>query len=513
MATAENNFQDELSLPSFHRWMIVLTIMMVATLEVLDSTIVTVALPHMMGALGANLDEITWVVTSYIVASAITMPLTGFMVLRLGRKRLLLISICGFMLSSVLCGITNDFTQIVIFRTMQGIFGAALIPLSQAILRNTFPLSEQGKAMAIWGIGIMAAPILGPTLGGYITETSSWRWIFYINIPVCALSLILATSFILETKRVYQSIDWLGLILMAVGVGALQLFLDQGNQRGWFDSNILFSTFLLSLFCLITFVTRSLLRSENIINLRLFADYNFSVSTFLLAAFSGAMFSNLTVQPLMLEHLLNYPVMTTGLVMAPRGIAAAFAMGLSVFLMKKVNLRIILITSIFLASYGSYLMSHLNLNADIAANIAPTIFQGLGMGFFFVPLSATALSTIPKQSISEASGLFSYGRMLGTSIGVSIITTVITRQQQINWNRLGGHIHGFSSNLALWLNHQQLTLTNPIAVQRLAEQLSQHSAMIAFINSFLATSYSFLILIPFVFLLKPIKELSSEALH
>jgi MFS transporter, DHA2 family, multidrug resistance protein len=215
------------------RWLVTLTVILVAIVEVLDITIVNVSLPNMMGTLGANSEQITWVLTSYIVSAAIFMPLTGFFIQRFGQKRLLLINIAGFLAASILCGISSSLTEMVLFRTCQGIFGASLVPLSQLILRDAFPLEEQGKAMAIWGVGIMVAPVLGPTLGGYITEVLNWRWVFFINIPVCILSFLLAWYLLIETPTRRQKIDWIGALLMAGGIASLQIFLDRGNQEGW----------------------------------------------------------------------------------------------------------------------------------------------------------------------------------------------------------------------------------------------------------------------------------------
>src|SRR3989338_2366123 len=493
---------NKLSFPNSNpnRWLVVFTIMLVAILEVLDVTIVNVSLPAMMGELGANVKQITWVLTSYIVSSAIVMPLTGFLQNQWGRKRLLIIDVTGFMISSMLCGAATSLTALVVFRILQGMFGASLIPLSQAVLRDTFPLAEQGKAMAIWGIGIMTAPVLGPVIGGFITENTSWRWIFYMNLPVCALSLILIIWVIKNTPIKKQAIDWTVLLLMAVGVGGLQLLLDQGNQRDWFESHFILLLLIVSVISLAVFIYRGLRKKNNIINLYLFFDRNFLISTVMLLLFCAALFSVLALQPIMLQQLFNYPALMAGWSMAPRGIASALGMAMVVPMMKHFGLKLPLLLGLALSGYGTYLMAHYNLQIDFAAVIWPGVIQGIGMGMFFVPLSALSLATITKQDYSEAAGLFSYGRMLGSAMGISVAATLLSRTSQMSWLQLGGHIQPFNSNLYLWLNQQYLPLNNQQTILRLTDELSRQASMVAFIDVYWIIALSFLILVPLILL-------------
>lgn len=487
----------------FQRWMITIAVMLVAVLEVLDMTIVNVALPNIMGAVGANPNQITWILTSYIVSSAICMPLTGFLVTRIGRRRLLLINIVGFLLTSALCGLSASLAQMVLFRTLQGIFGATLVPMSQYILRDSFPPNEQGKAMAIWGVGIMAGPVLGPTIGGYITETMSWQWIFYVNVPVCVMAFFMTLKFISETPRSQPFIDWLGLGLMAVGIGALQIFLDEGNQDNWFDSNFILLLFLLSLYTLTVFIIRGWFYPKNIINLHLFKDRNFTMSTLLLTAYCMIIFGLLTLQPIMMQDLLNYPVLTTGLVMAPRGFASAFSMFLVAKLMGKVDLRLLIATGLLLSAVGTEMMADFSLAISEPYLIWSGVVQGLGMGLIFVPLSTLALSTVHKDHVAEGSGLFSFGRSIGSSVGISLLSTLTTREAQINWNRLGGHISLGNPALNQWLQNANLTLINPNTPPVLGYMLNQQSQMIAYVDAYWLSFLGFLLMLPFVFLLKP----------
>ncbi|NNM60506.1 MAG: DHA2 family efflux MFS transporter permease subunit [Legionellales bacterium] len=486
----------------FERWMITIAVMLVAVVEVIDMTIVNVALPNMQGALGANTDQITWVLTSYIVSSAICMPLTGFLVTRLGRKRLLLINIVGFLASSMLCGMSVSLPQMVFFRILQGIFGATLVPMSQYILRDTFPKNEQGKAMAIWGIGIMAGPILGPTIGGYITDALNWRWIFYVNIPVCIMAFFMTLKFITETPRSKPFIDWFGLFLMAMGIGTLQIFLDEGNEYNWLDSNGMVILFVMSLYFLSYFVIRGWNYRRNIINLHLFKDHNLTMATILLTLYCMLVFGLLTLQPIMMQDLLNYPVLTTGIVMAPRGFSSGFSMFVVSKLMGKVDLRIIIVIGLLLSAAGTYGMTQYSLYISEPYLIWTGVIQGFGMGLIFVPLSTLALATISREQGAEASGLFSFGRSIGSSIGISALSTVLAQESQINWNRLGGNLNAANPALYQWITAHQLSLSNPLTAQLLGADLNAQSSMIAFVDCYYLIFLAFLAMIPMVFLLR-----------
>lgn len=486
------------------RWLIIATIMMVAMLEVLDSTIVNVALSAMMPSLGANQNQITWVLTSYVVASAIMLPLTGFFSNRLGQKQLLLINISGFLVSSLLCGAANSLAEMVVFRVLQGAFGAALIPLSQAILRETFPLSEQGKAMAIWGIGVMAAPVFGPTLGGYITEHMNWRWIFYINFPICILGILLTLWVIPRGEKRQQKIDWLGLILMVVGIGALQIFLDKGNENDWLNSNFILALLVTSAFCLIYFVIRSLKHPSPVIKLKIYRDHNFSICCALLFLYCGTVFGLVTLEPIMLEQLFNYPAVTAGWMMAPLGLASALGMFFIPVLMKRINIKIIFIIAMSFCAFGANRFTHLNLEASMREFLIDNTFVGLGMGMFVVPLSTYALATVSREDITEGSGLFSYARMLGTSVGISILSTLVTRMTQVNWHTLISRFTPFNPQLHIWFTHQHLPYLSPIGIARLSAQLQAQASLLGFLDGFKSIAIMFVILIPFILTLKSV---------
>ena len=493
------------------KWLITITVMSVAVIEVLDMTIVNVALPNMMGALGASSDQITWVLTSYIVSSAICMPLTGFLVNRFGRKRLLLINVVGFLLTSALSGMSVNLAQIVFFRTLQGIFGATLVPMSQYILRDTFPKEEQGTAMAVWGIGIMAGPVLGPTLGGYITDALNWRWIFYINIPICIIAFFMTIKFIEETPRKKEFVDWLGLALLTFGIGAMQIVLDRGNQENWFNSNFIIILSAISAYCLIFFIIRGLTYSKNIIDLKLFKDFNFSSATIMLTLYCISMFGLLTLLPIMLENLMNYPVDTTGWDMAPRGITCAISMAMMAKLINKIDVRILIAIGLCFTAAGSYMMTNFSLDISEYYVIVSGAIQGFGMGFFFVPISTIALATLPTHKTAEGSGLFSFGRSLGSSIGISLFSTILSQEAQINWNRLGGSLVPSNPALQQWLFAHHLTLSNPLSPQLLSQTLTQQSTMIAFIDCYWLGMVLVLIMLPMLCFMK--KPLFSKPLN
>ena len=491
-----------------NKWLITLTIMLVALLEILDTTIVNVSLPQIMGSLSVNLDKITWILTSYIVAAAIVMPLTGFLITRLGCKKLLLINIMGFMISSMLCGLANSLLTMVFFRSLQGVFGASLVPLSQFILRKIFPPEEQGTAMAIWGIGIMAAPVFGPTIGGLITEYLSWRWVFYINFPLCLISYFLSLKLISETPVKQQTIDWLGLIFMAIGIGSLQILLDRGNSVSWFDASS--SWWLLSgaIFGNLLFIYRSLSISAPIVNLSVFKNKNFALSTFLMMWFVLSCMGQISLSPLMLQNLLNYPSLTAGYAMAPRGISSMISMAIAGRLINRYDSRWLLVIAIFFVILGTHEMAYFTIDMSYRSYFFASCLQGLGMGMFVVPLATLSMSQLSGDELASGSGLFGLSRNLGQAFGISITTAFLSRLTQFNWNTLSGYINSFNPNLFRWENTTHLYLSNPVNLRIIAEKLSAQAQMIAFNDTAYLASYSLLFALPFIFMLKKPKVIA-----
>ena len=487
--------------PEPSRLLVSLTVMLTTVMAILDMTIVNVTLPHMMGALGARSDQVTWVLTSYIVAEAITIPLTGFLTGRFGRKRVMLVGIGGFVISSMLCGTAQSLPEIVFFRVMQGVFGAPLIPLSQSVMVTLFPPRERGKAMALWSIGIMLGPVLGPTLGGFITEHLNWRWVFFINLPVGLLNLVLVARLIKETERFQKAFDIVGALFMALGIGALQVVLDRGNEDNWFESHTIVLLSLLSVASLVTFAWRSVHRGDSVLNLQVLKDRNLALSSFMMATFGLGLFGTIALQPIMLERLFNYPAETTGLVMAPRALGSAFSMMLVAKLINRFDARKLVFLGLCLAATGTWLMSRYNLQISTGWVVWPGVVQGLGLGMIFVPLSTIAYETISKNHLDEAAGIFNLARTLGSAMGISAATTVLSHASQTGWNELGGHFNPFNPALYGWLARHGLTLDAPLTPHLLAQLLGRQSTILAFVDVFYMIAISFLVLSPLLMLM------------
>jgi len=488
---------------NMQRFLISVAVMTATVMQVLDTTIVNVALPHMRGELGATPDQISWVLTSYMVASGIFMPLTGYFTHRFGQKNFLFISIIGFVVVSVLCGLSTSLSEIVVLRLLQGVCGAALVPLSQSIMVATFPVEERGKAMAIWGMGVMVGPILGPTLGGWLTEFISWRWTFFINLPVGIISAIMVLRYIPDTQRSERNMDWMGLALMALGVAGLQYVLDRGSQDDWFSApTIEFATYLsLVGFIGFFFHTRSH-KGHALFSPEIFIDRNFVTACLLMAFLGLGLYGSMLLQPLMLEGLMGYPTLLTGLTLAPRGLASMFAMMLVGRLIHRVDPRLLISAGIIIFSIGSYLTTQYSLVMGIAWVIFPMVLQGMGLGLVFVPLSTLAFSTLPQRYSAEAAGMFSLLRTIGSGIGISVVATILTRHAQLAWHNIGGQIQPFNPALAPYLNHLGLTEQSSQTAVVLAGELARQSQMIGFLDAYIFVTVAFAAMLPLVFIMK-----------
>lgn len=485
------------------RFMITLAVMSSTLIQVLDTTIVNVALPHMQGELGATTDQVSWVLTSYLVSSAICMPLTGFFSDVLGRKRFLLVCISGFVITSALCGLSQNIAEIVVFRLLQGVFGAALVPLSQAIMSDAYPPEERGKAMAIWGMGVMVGPVLGPTLGGWLTEVASWRWTFYINLPVGALSFFLASQFVPDTPRRERRMDWTGFVLLGVGLAGLQYMLDRGNQQDWFGARDIRLSAMLAVVGLCSFVAYSLAYGARaVFDVRIFKDRNFAMSCLMMFALGLGMFGGLVVQPILLEGLLGYPIVTTGLAMAPRGLATAMTMMLVGRLVSRVDSRVLVGVGIVASALGSHVMTTYSLDMGMWRVIWPAFVQGIGLGLIFVPLSTIAYATLERSRLAEAAGIYSLIRTLGSAVGISIITTLMTRQAQVIWNELGGHVTVFSDALGAYLRPLHLVPTHPQGAAIVQAEVARQAQMGALLDVFVLITWSFVVMLPLLLLFR-----------
>jgi DHA2 family multidrug resistance protein len=489
--------------PAGNRLMITFAVMSATLIQVLDTTIVNVALPHMQGELGATSDQISWVLTSYLVSSAIFMPLTGHFTDVWGRKRFLLICIAGFVAASALCGISQSLVQIVIFRLLQGVFGAALVPLSQAIMADAYPPHERGKAMAIWGLGVMVGPVAGPTLGGWLTDIGSWRWTFYINLPVGLLSLFLASQFVPDTPRRPRRMDWFGFGFMALGIAGVQYVFDRGNQRDWFDSLDIRWAAVCAFVGILVFIVHSLRRpGDTIFDIRIFKDRNFGMSSLVISLMGLGMFGGLVLQPILLEGLLGYPIVTTGILMAPRGIATAIMMLVVGRLVSRVDARYLVLTGLLFGAAGSYGMTFYSLDVTQLNIIWPAFLQGIGLGLIFVPISTVAYATLDRRRMAEAAGLFSLVRTVGSAVGISIVTTVLAHQSQILWNELGAYVNQYHGALVEYLARLHLPPTDRRGLAVVAREVGRQAQMGAMLDVFKLITLSYIGMLPLVFLLR-----------
>jgi len=492
------------NISTFNRWIITAAVMLATVMQVLDMTIVNVALPHMQGSLHTDPDEITWALTSYLVSSAIFMPLTGYFNDRLGQKKFMLICIAGFAIASALCGAAENLTQIVLFRFIQGAIGAAMVPISQSVMATIFPLKERGMAMAIWGMGVMLGPILGPTLGGYLTQVASWRWVFYVNVPLGILTFLLCLAYLPDTSKKERSMDWTGFIFLSVFIGCMQYVLDQGNEKDWFNDTSICIALISCILSFLAFIYYNLGPIKKpVFNLAIFKDRNFSIASLILLVLGLGLFGAMVLQPLMMENLLNYPVLTTGLIMAPRGLGGIASMIVAGKLSNKVDTRYLIAFGTICGAIGMYMPTNYSLQVDTWWLMWPIVLQGIGLGFIFTPLSTIAFATLPSEYRTEAAGLFSLVRTLGGSIGIAIVITLFTRDTQKAWNHLGGFIQP-DNNPALYqyLNTLHLNADSINGATIISQTVFAEAQMTAFINAYAFVSLCFLMMLPLVFLLK-----------
>jgi len=426
-------------------------------MEVLDTSVVNVSLPHVAGSLSSSVEEATWVLTSYIVANAIILPITGWLANYLGRKRLLMTVVTGFTLSSLLCGIAPSLPALIFFRVLQGITGGGLQPLSQAVLLEEFPGRERGKAMAFWSLGIIAAPILGPTLGGWITDTYSWRWVFFINLPVGILSLSLIYLFVFDPPYIRRGslrVDAWGLGMLAVGMGALQIMLDKGQENDWFGSDLIRMLAVIALVFLAAFVIRELTVKDPIVHFRLLRYRTFATGIGLVTTLGFVLYGSLVLLPLFMQTLLGWTATTAGIWTSPRGIGTALCMPLVGYLLGRGwDERWMLAFGFAVAGLAFFGYSHMTLESGTWDIFWYQINQGMGMAFLFVPLTTLTMGPIPTQETGYATSLYSVVRNIGSSMGISFVTTCVARRSQFHQNVLSSHITAYDPMTKQLLGH------------------------------------------------------------
>jgi MFS transporter, DHA2 family, multidrug resistance protein len=495
-------------------WIITVAVMLATFMEVLDTTVVNVSLPHIAGSLSATIDESTWVLTSYLVANAIILPLTGWLASQFGRKRLLMMSVSGFTLSSFICGLAPNLATLVFFRIIQGATGGAMQPMSQAVLLEAFPPRERGKAMGFWGLGIVVAPILGPVLGGWLTDSYSWRWVFYINIPVGMLSLFMINRFIFDPaylRRAGDRIDYWGIGMLAVGIGALQLVLDLGRERDWFESNMITTASIVAAVTLVVFVVYEWRVEHPVVDLHIFKIRTYSAGVFLMTSLGFVLYGSLVLLPIMLQTLLGYPSLQAGIAMAPRGMGSLIGMPVVGSLVARLDPRQMVGGGLILGALTLIWLGQLNLNAGYWDIFWPQFLQGLGLSLIFVPLTTITMAPIARERMGYATSLFNLMRNLGGSIGIAITGTLLFRNQQGNTALMGAHVNVY--NLAAQAAFARSRAgfiasgSDPVTASRRAYAalfglVQQQAAMVAFIEVFRLLALIFLLLLPLLFLMK-----------
>jgi MFS transporter, DHA2 family, multidrug resistance protein len=504
----------EVAQKQINKWLITITVMLPTIMEIVDTSVANVALPHMQGSLNAGTDEVTWVLTSYLVANAVVLPMTGWLARMFGRKRFLITCITLFTLSSLLCGAAPNLATLIFFRILQGAAGGALIPTSQAILMETFPPREQGMAMAIFGVGAMFGPIVGPALGGWITDNLNWRWIFYINFPIGIIAVAMATYFIFDPpylKRHKMSVDYWGLGLLTVGLGALQVVLDKGQQEDWFNSSFIVVFALISVLSLLLLVYVELKHEHPIVNLRLFKNVSFSAGNFIMFTVGFCLYSSIMLIPLFLQTLMGYDATLAGMVLAPGGIATLVTMPFVGAFIQRGDGRKVVFVGLLIGAFSMFLMQRFSLEASYWDFVWPRVILGVGLAMIFVPLTTVTLSTISREEMGNATGIFNLLRNLGGSVGIAIAATMISRFSQFYQNSLVGHVTPYSIQTQAKLHALKQAAIyrglDPVSADRfslaaIGGMVRRQAGMLAYNRIFWVVGLAFLVIIPLLLLLK-----------
>lgn len=500
------------------KWIITVTVMIGTIMSALDSSIVNVALPYMRGSLSATIEEITWVATGYILSNVIIMPIVGMLSARWGRKKFYLFSIVGFTISSMLCGMAWDLTSMVVFRVFQGMGGGVLIPVSQAILRETFPPEEQGMAMGLYGFGVVLGPAFGPTLGGWLTDHYSWPWIFFINVPIGIINVLMVMRYIKDPPYLVREkgkIDFIGLSYMMIGLGALQVLLEKGEQEAWFESPMIRYLMIASVAGIILFIWRELTCNRPAVDLRILKDVNFASGS-LIGGFLGmGLMGSLFLLPMFLQQLLGYPALDSGLIQMPRSIAMAIAMPVGGKLYNRLGPRMLIGTGLVVTAVSFYQLSRLSLSMGYFDVFFPQLLQGAGFGLIFVALSTAALSTIEKSRLTSAAGLYNVVRQVFGSIGIAVAASQLTKSMTTYHALLAEKVTDYSNATSAWISSvsggMQAQGADPATAKQMAltlldGELMRQAGMMAYNHMFLLVTVLFIISMPFIFLLKSNKK-------
>jgi len=516
--------------PEEHRhvnpWIVAVAVMFATFMEVLDTTVVNVSLPHIAGSLSATVDEATWALTSYLVANAIVLPMTGWLASIFGRKNLLLWATGGFTVTSFLCGAAPNLASLVAFRIVQGATGGALQPLSQAVLLESFAPQDRGKAMAFWALGIVVAPILGPVVGGWLTDTYSWRWVFFINLPVGIASIVMTRMFVFDPAHIRaqrRQIDYWGLGLLVIGIGALQIVLDKGQEDDWFASRLMTTLAIVSAFALAAFLAHELRVEHPVVDLRVFRLPTYATGVFLITMVGFVLYGSLVLLPIFLQTLLGYPSLQAGIAMSPRGMGSFIAMPLVGLLLGRVDARRLLGLGLVGGSATLFWFGSLNLQTGYWDVFWPQFVQGISLALLFVPLTTITMDPIPRESMGNATSIFNLMRNIGGSLGIAVATTVLARRQQIHTSVLGAHVDVYSPQARALLEQlrgafmargSDLATATQQARAAVFGLVQRHAAMLSFTDVFRLMALLFVCLLPLLFLMRtPRAGRGPAALH
>ena len=496
-----------------NRGLLTICVMAATIMQALDTTIANVALPYMQGSLSATQDQITWVLTSYIVAAAIFMPTTGYLAARFGRKKLLITAVAGFTIASGLCGAAQTLGQMVIFRLLQGVFGAALVPMSQAILLDSYPREKHGSAMALWGVGVMVGPILGPMLGGWLTEYYNWRWVFYINVPIGVAVVFGLMAVLTESKVQQMRFDWFGFATLSIAVGALQMMLDRGQLVDWFGSTEIIFEAALAALALYLFLVHMATAEKPFIDPHLFTDHNFRVGIMLIFVVGVILLASVALLTPYLQTLMGYPVLTAGLILGPRGIGTMVAMMIVGRLIGRIDPRIFLLIGLGLSSLSLYEMTMFTPDVSSGTLLINGIVQGTGLGFLFTPLSTVTFATLPAHLRTQATGLFSLLRNLGSSIGVSVVIFMLARNTQIMHAELVHNASPLNPALRIFPADQIWNLKTLAGRAALNMEITRQAEIIAYMNDYKLLAILTLAAAPLVLLLGKPQDRTVDPAH
>jgi DHA2 family multidrug resistance protein len=497
-----------------NKWIVAITVMLPTLIEIVDTSVVNVSLDHIRGSLSAGIDESTWTITSYLISNAIIIPISGWLSRLFGRKNYLIFSISLFTFSSFMCGSAWNLQSLVFFRVLQGLGGGALQPISQAILLETFPPHQHGMAMAIFGVGVMFGPIIGPLLGGWITDNWSWHWIFYINVPIGIISILMTLLFIVDPpymQRIKMKIDYWGLLFLVVGLGCLQIVLDKGEREDWFSSGFITWMSYISVSSLIMFIIVEFFTENPIVNLRTFKNISFSTGNIIMFFVFFNLFGSIVLLPIYLQTLMGYTSYLAGLALGPGGIATMIAMPIAGRLVTKINPKAVLAFGIAVAGYSVHMMAQFNLQADFNTIFWPRVVLGIGMGFLFIPLTTTTMSSIRKEEMGNATAIFNLLRNLGGSFGVAFITTMLARRAQFHQVHLVEHLTPLDRNFQIAFPNLSQILQGRGFIPSLSDQgtlgliygeVIKQASMLSFNDAFHLLSTMMMLILPLVLLMK-----------